>query len=262
MIDTHCHLAAGPLAGRLDDVLAGAAEAGVDRMVCIGTTPADSAAAAELAAGQPQVFATVGVHPLHAADDGVLEAIGSLLELWGRPGVVAWGEMGLDQHYDDPPIQTQSLVFAAQLAQIKDRPGGIVIHNRQATSLTLGILRDHDIPGERCVFHCFTGSARELDAILDYGAMVGLTGIVTFKKSGPLAEASDRIPLDRLLIETDAPFLTPEPHRKVRPNEPRYVADVARFLAKRRKMGLNDFVAAVDGNAERFYGLDPASRRL
>ena len=90
--------------------------------------------------------------------------------------------------------------------------------------------------------------------------MVGLTGIVTFKNSAPLADASDRIPLDRLMIETDSPYLTPEPHRKVRPNEPRYVADVARFLAERRGLSLKDFTAAVDANAERFYNLPPRRR--
>src|SRR5699024_8927949 len=116
------------------------------------------------------------------------------------------------------------------------------------TEDTLAMLRDSGLPAERFVFHWFTGEAAELDAILEFGAMVSLTGIVTFKSAAALAEASDRIPLDRLMIETDSPFLTPEPFRKVRPNEPRYVAQVARFLAGRRGMDVEDFAAKMDAN--------------
>jgi TatD DNase family protein len=134
----------------------------------------------------------------------------------------------------------------------------LIIHNREATSDTLAILRASglgtgDTP--RTVFHCFTGTEAELDAILDFGAMVGFTGIATFKNARALALATARVPLDRVLIETDSPYLTPEPCRKVKVNEPQYLVHVAQFLARQRGMGVQDFVAAVDANAQRFFGL-------
>jgi TatD DNase family protein len=131
----------------------------------------------------------------------------------------------------------------------------IIIHNREATDETVGMIRDSRISGDRFVFHCFTGSTQELDQILNLGAMVSFTGIVTFKTAAPLARDAARVPGDRIMIETDSPYLAPEPHRKVRPNEPKYVADVARFLARARGEDEKAFIARVDANAERFFGL-------
>lgn len=257
MIDTHCHLTFPELNARLDDVLAAADRNGVDRMITIGTTPDSSRHAAALAAQYPHVFATVGVHPHEAGkhhDRTTL--LDPLRETLAAPGVVALGEMGLDTHYDDPPLADQKRVFAWQLEFAAEHPDlPVVIHNRKATDDTLAMLRETGLPGERFNFHCFTGTPAEVDAILDFGAYVGFTGIVTFKSAADVAEAADRVPLQRLLIETDAPFLTPEPHRKVRPNQPRYVRHVAEFLATRRGMPLHDFTAAVDTNAERFFAL-------
>ncbi len=293
MIDTHCHLTYDGLHERVDAVLAAAAEAGVDRMISVGTTPADAEKARALSKRKTSVFFTAGLHP-HYADrytdkPALLDALGEKLS---DPKCVAIGEMGLDRHYPDPPIEDQRRVFAWQLELAAEigvagderseppeqagagksktiRSGGspslhpghptfrrpIIIHNREATDETLEILRRSGIAPERFVFHCFTGTADELDAILGFGAMVSFTGIVTFGSAKKLAASSDAVPLNRLMIETDSPYLTPEPHRKVRPNEPRYVTDVARFLAQRRGMTLGDFTAAVDANAERFFGL-------
>ncbi|MGB0767001.1 MAG: TatD family hydrolase [Phycisphaeraceae bacterium] len=259
MIDTHCHLTYNGLHERIDEVLRAAEAAGVDRMISVGTTPADAETARALSKRFDGIYFTAGLHPHYAegyADKAALQQ--ALLEKLADPRCVAIGEMGLDRHYPDPPFDLQRRVFDWQLelASNTDRfPGPIVIHNREATDDTLAVLRASGIDPARFVFHCFTGTADELDAILAYGAMVSLTGIVTFNSAKPLAEASDRIPLERLMIETDSPYLTPAPHRKVRPNEPRYVAEVARFLADRRGQSLDDFTAAVDANAERFFGL-------
>ncbi len=130
-----------------------------------------------------------------------------------------------------------------------------VIHNREATDDTLAVLADNGVSAERLVFHCFTGQVGEVEKILEAGAMVGFTGIVTFKSAVNVAEASDLVPLERLLIETDSPYLTPVPHRKVRTNEPKYVALVAAFLAERRGMSVEALTEATDANAERFFGL-------
>ncbi len=258
MIDTHCHLTYAPLSDRLDAVLAAAAAAGVDHMITVGTSPDDARQAATLAERYDHIFATVGVHPHYAADwTDKAQVQSTMRELAKRPRVVALGEMGLDWHYPDPPRADQHRILDWQLevaAALRDLP--IVIHNREATDDILAVLRRSGIPGQRFVFHCFTGSPPEVDAILEFGAVVGFTGIVTFKSAAEVAEASDRVPLDRLLVETDSPYLTPEPHRKIRPNEPKYVPHVARFLAQRRGMTEADFIAAVDANAKRVFHLD------
>ncbi len=257
MIDTHCHLTYDGLHERVDDVIADAVAAGVDRMITVGTSPADAHKAVALAGRYDNIYATAGLHPHYAADwPSPTMLIEALRDLVSRPRVVALGEMGLDKHYADPPMKMQQAAFAAQLelaAEFPDLP--VVIHNREATDDTLAMIADSGLPGERFVFHCFTGTPDEIDKILAIGAMVSFTGIITFKNAAAIAEASDRVPLDKLMIETDSPYLAPEPHRKVRPNEPKYVVHVAEFLAKRRGMPVDAFTTAVDANADRFFGL-------
>lgn len=266
MIDTHCHLTYDGLHERVDEVIAAAKAEGVDRMISVGTTPEDAEKAVALARRFDNVFATAGLHPHHAgrvADFALPKA--ALRALAEHPRVVALGEMGLDRHYPDPPMAAQREAFAMQLELLKEAeasgsklPGVGIIHNREATDDTLAMIADHDVAGSRLVFHCFTGSVAEVEQILAIGAMVSFTGITTFKGAANVAEASDRVPLERLMIETDSPYLTPAPHRKVRPNEPKYVRHVAAFLAARRGMALDDFVEAVDANAERFFGIGKA----
>jgi len=259
MIDTHCHLTYDGLAEQVDRVIADAHAAGVDTMISVGTTPSDAQRAIALAQRQDCVYATVGLHPHYAAEYQDAEELISLLQpLAAEPRVVALGEMGLDKHYPDPPLGLQQAALEAQLSlaaqpQLSHLP--IVIHNREATDETLAVLRSSGLDPTRFVFHCFTGTRGELDTILAFGATVGFTGIVTFSSARDLAEASDAVPLDRLLIETDSPYLTPAPHRKIRPNQPRYVVHVAEFLAARRGMDVNQFTAATDTNAQRIFGL-------
>ncbi len=261
MIDTHCHLTYAGLAERVDAVVADARAAGVDRMISVGTTPEDAVAAHALTERFPGVvYATAGVHPHYAGKVGDLFAVqAALAGLAARPGVVALGEMGLDYYYDEPAKDVQRRVFEAQLElmarpEFAHLPG--VIHNREATDDTLAAIAASGVAGQRFVFHCFTGQPDEVERILAIGAMVGFTGIVTFNSAKNVADASDRVPLDRLLIETDSPYLTPAPHRKVRPNEPKYVTHVAAFLAERRGMAVDELTAATDRNAEGFFGLD------
>jgi TatD DNase family protein len=267
MIDTHCHLTYDGLHERVDSVISDAVAAGVDRMITVGTSPADARKAIALAERYDNIYATAGLHPHYAADwpspTMLVEALRDLIE---HPKVVALGEMGLDKHYADPPMKMQQAAFAAQLdlanelssltPQASSLP--IIIHNREATDDTLALIADSGLPGDRFVFHCFTGTPDEVDKILAIGARVSFTGIITFKNAQAIAEASDRVPLEKLMIETDSPYLAPEPHRKVRPNEPKYVVHVAEFLAKRRGMTVDEFTAAVDTNAVRFFGLTQA----
>ncbi|MEM1210844.1 MAG: TatD family hydrolase [Planctomycetota bacterium] len=261
MIDTHCHLTYPGIRDRLPEVLSGARTAGLSGMISVGTSPADAQTAQAIAQSEPDVWFTAGIHPLHSNEiTDPAAAIDHLRQLLADPRCVALGELGLDNHYPTPSPEVQLPIFHTQMELAQDVPHTpIVIHNRKATDHTLSVLREHGIPGPRCVFHCFTGSADELDAILDYGAMVSLTGIVTFKSAADLAAASDRIPLDRLMVETDSPYLTPAPHRKIKTNEPKYVTAVARFLAERRGMSDADFEAATDLNAQRFFSLSASA---
>ena len=256
MIDTHCHLTYSPLLDRLDAVLVAAKRSGVDAMISVGTTPEDAQLAVELSTLHKNVFASVGVHPHYAdRDQDQSQVIESLSRLMVQPGVVAIGEMGLDRHYPDPPIAQQIRLFDWQLQWATEVDHPIIIHNREATDEVLRMIVASGIPGQRFVFHCFTGSAAELESILAIGAMVSFTGVITFKNSTTLADCLKMMPLDRMMVETDSPYLTPEPHRKVRPNEPCYVVDVARFIAGRLEIALDKFTMIVDGNAKRFFRL-------
>lgn len=262
MIDTHCHLTYEPLASDQQNVLARARAAGVIAMISVGTSPDDASQAVALAQREKDVFATVGLHPHYARQwtdrARVVETMRALAQ---QPKVVAFGEMGLDKHYPDPPLAEQRRIFEWQLsiaAELKSFRGPLVIHDREATDETLSMLGAMGISGGRCIFHCFTGNEAEVEKVLQFGANVGFTGIVTFRNATDVAAAAKRVPLDRLLIETDSPYLTPEPHRKVRPNEPRYLPHVAQFLARQRDMAPEDFVAAVDSNARRVFNLPAA----
>jgi len=257
MIDTHCHLTYDPLFEQVKQVIANAASDGVDRMITVGTTPQDARKGVGLTERFDNIYSTVGVHPHYAKQCFDKEHVqATMRELAAMPKVVALGEMGLDRHYSDPPIETQKTMLDWQLEVCKELTKmPIIIHNREATDETIAQLTASGVDPKRFVFHCFTGKLDELDKILEFGAMVSFTGITTFPSASHLAEAAKMMPADRIMIETDSPYLTPAPHRKVRPNEPRYVACVAQFIAQARQMSLPDFVTMVDCNAQRFFRL-------
>ncbi len=254
MIDTHCHLTYDPLFEKVEQVVQRAGAAGVDRMICVGTTPVDSQKAFALTQRFKQVFSTVGIHPHYADQCSDRDELEQLIHFLGQqPRVVAIGEMGLDQHYPKPPLDVQVQLFQWQLEIAAPLDLPIVIHNRETTDPVLAMLRESKIDPARFVFHCFTGTIEELEKILAFGAKVSFTGITTFKSAPHLAKAAVMVPDDRIMVETDSPFLTPAPHRKVRPNEPRYVTFVADFIAEQRGMTAQAFEALTDRNAEQFF---------
>ena len=254
MIDTHCHLTDPRLGGQLPAVLARAAAAEVTRMVTIGTSIADSRDALALARRLPNVACAVGIHPNYTADAAPRDAE-QLVDLLNDPAAVALGEIGLDYFHGRVDPTHQADLFAAQL-KIADRLGKpVVIHSREAIDDTLAILAD--FPGVRAVFHCFTGTAAEAGRIVAAGYLIGFTGPITYKKNDELRNAARRVPADRLLIETDAPYLSPEPVRKVKVCEPAFVAHTAARLAEVRGISLDELDATTTANAERFYGLPP-----
>ena len=238
-------------------MLARAEAAGVTAVVCVASGVADSAAAADLAGRHEQVYCTAGVHP-HDARDAGADYLRRIEQLAGRAGNVAVGEVGLDYHYDYSPRRVQQQVFAAQLDLARRLGRPVVIHTREAFDDALAILSEADLPGEQLLFHSFAGGPAEARRAVDLGAYVSFSGIVTFKTAGQIRDAAAMVPDDRILVETDAPYLSPEPVRKMKINEPANVAHVARCLATVRAMGAEALAGLTTANAVRFFGLDIA----
>lgn len=233
LIDSHAHLDFEDFGKDLDGVVARAKEAGLERIVCIGLWkgPGDFGNALELASRDPSFFsATVGIHPHEAAQvpPADWEAFSRLAR---DPRVVAVGEMGLDFHYDRSPRPVQEEAFRRSLRLAREVAKPIVIHVREADETCLRCLREEGIPAQGGVVHCFTGDAAAARAYLELGLHVSVSGIATFKTAEPIREAVRITPRDRLLVETDSPFLAPIPFRGKR-NEPAYVAHVAAKVAE------------------------------
>lgn len=279
MIDTHCHLTFPDFAGRTDQVLADAAAAGVTGAITISTTTHDCLEALAIARAHRNVWCSSGVHPLYA-DAGDARAVrrngGETGHRWENlravasdPKCVAWGELGLDNHYPDPPRDVQRRVLHEQLAFIQsvnhDGPGGIgkpgglpvVLHCREAFDDLIPVLKGLSLPPERFVFHCFTGGPDDMRKLLDFGAWVSFTGVLTYPNAPEVREAAKLAPADRIMVETDAPFLPPVPHRGKRPCVPAWVVHTARALADVRGGGVkfDDLHEQLNRNTERFFGV-------
>ena len=248
-IDDHCHLdlaaERGPSAA---EAVAAARADGVERLITVGTDVTSSVTAIEVARAHDGVWCTAGVHPHDAA--GGWDGLEGLL---GEPEVVAVGECGLDYHYDHSPRGVQRDAFAAQIALAHAHELALVVHTREAWDDTLAILSAEGVP-ERTIIHCFTGGPAEARRCLDLGAHLSFSGIVTFKGAPEVREAAILCSLDRLLVETDSPFLAPVPHRG-RPNQPAWVAVVGEAVAAARGVPAEVIAEATWTNAARVYGL-------
>lgn len=240
--DNHCHLYDPRIPEGTAGLVAAARDAGVHRMITVGCDAETSRAAIDIAAQYDDVWATVGLHP-HEARHGV----GTIVDLIGEPKVVAIGECGLDYFYDHSARDVQKQAFAEQIRLAHDHSLPLVIHTRDAWEETFEILDREGMPVST-IFHCFTGGPDEVSACLSRGAFVSFSGIVTFKNAEPLREAARLCPLDRMLIETDAPYLAPIPHRG-RPNQPSWVTHVAAGLAEATGHSLETIAEATDRNA-------------
>lgn len=250
-IDDHCHLERE--AARADEQVAAAAEAGVTRLISVGCDVAQSVDYIAAAQRHPGVvWATAGVHP-HDAKGG-LEGLEDLLT---SPQVVAVGECGLDFHYDHSPRDVQRDAFATQIQMAHAHDLALVIHTREAWSETFDILEAEGVP-DRTVFHCFSGGPVEARRCLELGAVLSFSGIVTFPSATDLQAAAALCPLDRLLVETDSPYLAPVPHRGKR-NQPAWVPVVGASIAAVRGIPVERVAEATWTNAERTYRLADAS---
>jgi TatD DNase family protein len=261
-LDSHCHLTADDFAADRDDVLARAREAGVTTLLAIGSGygAARLGEAADFAEGRPGVHATAGVHPHEARelDDAVRERLRAAL---ARPEVVAVGECGLDYWYENSPREAQRRAFAWQVALARelDRPVSIHVRDRgeDAYAELLDIWRAEGGGAVEGVLHCYTGSLDFARRGLDAGLCVSFSGIVTFAKAGELREVARALPLDRLLVETDAPFLAPEGHRGRR-NEPAWVPRVGETLAELHGASAEAVAEVTARNARRLFRLPEA----
>lgn len=238
--DSHCHV---PWEGVGEEVLDEARAVGVGRFVTVGTDAATSRTAADVARRHDDVWATAGVHP-HDAATADLDAVEALL---ADDRVVAVGECGLDFHYDHSPREIQRQVFAAHIALAHRHDLALVIHTREAWDDTFAILDAEGTPA-RTVFHCFTGGADEARKALDRGAMLSFSGIVSFKTADDVREAARRCPLDRMLVETDSPYLAPVPHRGKR-NRPVWLPAVGDALAATRAADPAEIMEVTSANA-------------
>lgn len=253
MIDTHCHLTDPRIYAQLPGVLSRCAEAGVDRMVTIGTDLNDGMRAIALCRKAFNVACAIGIHPNYSADAKV-EDIEQLRALQSSGVVRAIGEMGLDYHYDRAERAHQRKIFEAQLKLATEVKKPAVIHCREAVDDTLAVMRDFaDIPA---VFHCFTGTVSEAERILAAGYLIGFTGPITYRKNDELRAIVKQTPMDRILVETDAPYLTPEPMRKIKTNEPSFVVHTARVVADVMGVSLEEIDRVTTENAKRFYRWD------
>jgi TatD DNase family protein len=251
LIDSHCHLEYEGLAEDQDGVLARARAAGIGGFVNISTRQSEWARVVGTAEREPDVWATVGIHP-HEADGHADLGEAALLEAAGHPRVVGIGETGLDYYYDRSDRQVQQALFRTHIGVSRKTGLPLVIHPRDAEADTIAILEEEMGKGAfPALIHCFTASAAFGRKVLELGLTISLSGIVTFKNAKELQEFAPVIPVDRLLVETDSPFLAPVPHRG-RTCEPSYVADTARFVAGLRGETLEELA---ENTTRNFRGL-------
>jgi TatD DNase family protein len=254
LIDTHCHLTFDDLARDIDGVIARSRAAGVTEWITVGTDPQENAKALEFAERFENMYAAVGIHP-HDAKTATAQMLAELKKMAQHKKVAAIGETGLDYHYDFSPRQQQKEVFAEHLKIAAELSLPVIIHCREAFDETIGILEEYGNAVDKVVFHCYSGSPEQAKVVLDKGFYISYTGVVTFKNARIKQEAARIVPLDRLMLETDSPYMSPEPMRKQKVNEPALMIHTARFLAELKQMDLEDFAQAVTATSKDFFAL-------
>jgi TatD DNase family protein len=258
LVDSHCHLDFPDFKDELEGVVARAKAAGVGRMLTISTRVRRLSDLLAVAGRFPEVFCSVGTHPHHAHEELDL-GVADLARHAGHPKVVAVGEAGLDYHYDNAPRAAQEQGFRAHIAAARQTGLPLVIHSRDADGDMARILREETEKGAfSAVLHCFTGGPALAEAGIALGLYISFTGILTFKKSGELRAIAASLPADRILVETDAPYLAPGPYRGKR-CEPAYVVETARVLAETRGVTLDDIARQTTENFHRLFRKVPAA---
>lgn len=253
LFDTHMHLNARQFKDDQAEVIKRATDAGVDYMIVVGFDEETIPLAMELAEAYDHIYAAVGWHPVDAIDCEA-KHLDWLEELTKHPKVVALGEMGLDYHWDKSPKEVQEKVFRKQIQLAKKLQMPIIIHNREATQDVIRILQEENAAEVGGIMHCYSGNLEEVQTCLDMNFYISLAGPVTFKNAKDVKEIAKIIPLNRLLIETDAPYLAPHPYRGKR-NEPSYVKLVAEEIARLREKDVETISEITTRNAFDIFGI-------
>ena len=273
-IDSHAHLEGKRYDADRDEVLRRAKQNGIDAYLAIGNGEGPDTAdcgirLAEQYDGKPnypRIYASVGIHP-HEASLATAAADAQMLQWARHPKVIAWGEIGLDYFYDHSPREIQKAVFRQQMELAKQAKLPIIIHCRPSDNSEnawddcLAMIAEHWTPaGLGGILHCFTGSVDHARRALDMGFMISFAGNITFPKAQPIRDAAQMVPLDRILIETDSPYLAPLTHRGKR-NEPAFVREVAREIGELRNLPADEIGAQTTRNFYKFFGLDPETAK-
>ena len=252
LVDSHCHLDFPEYAGKVEEVLARARAAGVGVCVSIGTELKRFPGVRAVAEAHDNVWCSVGVHP-HESEKELLDDAAVLIAEAAHPKVVGIGETGLDYYYEHSPREPQKKNFRSHIAAARQTGLPVIVHTRDADDDTIAILREEMEKGPFTgLIHCFTGTQRLADAALELGLYISVSGIVTFKNSQPLRDVIKTVPLERLLVETDAPFLAPVPHRG-KTNEPAFVVHTARMLADLKGVTEEELATATTENFFRLF---------
>lgn len=256
IIDSHCHLDRLKLdayGGDLSKAIAAAHEAGVGQMLCIAIDRGNVPTVIDIAQRHDNVFASVGIHPLDVeAHPATIDELLAMAALDAK--VVALGETGLDYYYSEENKSAQQTSFVAHLEAAKQCKKPVIVHTREAQEDTLALIRSHSDPEIAGVMHCFTETWDMAKQALDLGFYISISGIVTFKNAEQVREVARQVPEDRLLIETDSPYLAPVPYRG-KPNEPKYVAEVAKFMAELRGVSFEQLADQTSANFKRLFRL-------
>ncbi len=250
IIDTHCHFNHEQLAGDIQELLTGAQETNVAKIIVVGFDLESSREAVRLASLYPQLYAAVGIHP-HDAANFNHESMRALVELASNLRVVAIGEIGLDYHYDFASKEDQFRTFNSQIELSNQLGLPIIIHCRKAYKDALDLLKDN-YPMSGGVMHCWAGTTEEALRAVELGLHIGFGGLITFKKTDEIQLSAKMVPLDSILLETDAPYMAPAPHRGKR-NEPSYTKLVAERLAELRGISVSEIAAATTANAKKLF---------
>jgi len=253
LIDSHAHIQGKEYAGEAADVIARANAAGVEKIIAVGGAGdmSSNTEAVALADSFPNIYATVGMHPHDAKDVGADE-LRALRALTSQPKVIAVGETGLDYYYNHSPHEVQCRVFTQFIRMARETGLPIVVHERDAAQEAAELLRSEGGRELHGVIHCFTGNYEAACAYLDLGFYLSFTGIITFKNAEPLRQVVRQVPLERMLVETDSPYLTPVPHRGKR-NEPAYVRLVAETVASVKSISLEDVARVTTENVQNLF---------
>jgi len=254
LIDTHAHLTFPELEENIDAIVARSIDADVSSWITVGTDPDQVKKVLALIPKYDNMYAALGYHP-HEAKEIAACDLEFLKETAAAKKVVAIGETGLDFHYDHSPRDVQKEIFRKHLQIASEINLPVVVHTREAFAESMEILDEFAGRLKKVVIHCYSGTAEQTKLILDRGYFVSFTGIVTFKKTDNVREAAKIIPLDKLMIETDCPFISPEPVRNQRPCEPAMLIHTAKKIAEVKEMDLEDFAEAVTATSKQFFNL-------